>query len=165
MAAASNQKIPSQRVSSRVMKTMPRARSPPLAPYNMIASYAHAGLPSRKAGAGNERTMRAAPRHLHDHLGPGVALFQIGDCCGDLGKPVAPVDLRAHFAGLDQLRQQLQVAGGDVRLDHDIDDSLVVGSPGPGRANYPTSRRIVRTTPAASGTATQKTIENEICGT
>jgi hypothetical protein len=27
-----------------VMKTMPRARSPPLAPYNMIASYAHAGL-------------------------------------------------------------------------------------------------------------------------
>jgi hypothetical protein len=47
----------------------------------------------------------------------------------------------------------------------DVDDSLVVGSPGPGRANYPTSRRIVRTTPAASGTATQKTIENEICGT
>ena len=34
-----------------------------------------------------------------------------------------------------------------------------------GRANYPTSRRIVRTTPAASGAATQKTIENEICGT
>ena len=37
--------------------------------------------------------------------------------------------------------------------------------PGPGRASYVTSRRIVRTTPAASGIATQKTIETEICGT
>ena len=36
---------------------------------------------------------------------------------------------------------------------------------GPGRANYVTSRRIVRTTPAASGTATQKRTETEICGT
>src|SRR5215212_5728791 len=82
--AASNQKIPTQRVSSRVMKRMPRARSPPLAPYNMIASYA----PCRphllgKTGAGNERTMGAASRHLHDHLGPGVAVFQIGDGCRD----------------------------------------------------------------------------------
>jgi hypothetical protein len=32
-------------------------------------------------------------------------------------------------------------------------------------ADYVTSRRIVRTTPADSGAATQKTIENEICGT
>ncbi len=31
--------------------------------------------------------------------------------------------------------------------------------------NYVTSRRIVRTTPAASGTATQKRTEIEICGT
>jgi hypothetical protein len=37
--------------------------------------------------------------------------------------------------------------------------------PGAGRANYVTSRRIVRPTPAASGTATQKRTETEICGT
>src|SRR5437763_8953223 len=34
-----------------------------------------------------------------------------------------------------------------------------------GRADYPTSRRIVRMRPAASGTATQRAIENEIWGT
>ena len=33
------------------------------------------------------------------------------------------------------------------------------------RADYVTSRRIVRTTPAANGTATQKASENTICGT
>lgn len=38
------------------------------------------------------------------------------------------------------------------------------GAPSEG-AGYVTSRRIVRMMPAASGTATQKTIENEICGT
>ena len=36
---------------------------------------------------------------------------------------------------------------------------------GRGRAGYATSRRVVRTTPAASGTATQKRTETEICGT
>lgn len=40
----------------------------------------------------------------------------------------------------------------------------VLGSPAPGRAGYPTSRRVVRTKPAASGTATQKMIENVISG-
>ena len=35
----------------------------------------------------------------------------------------------------------------------------------PGGADYATSRRIVRTMPAASGIATQKTIETMICGT
>ena len=44
--------------------------------------------------------------------------------------------------------------------------SAVLGlSAVPRPTHHPMSRRIDRTTPAASGTATQKTIENEICGT
>ena len=35
---------------------------------------------------------------------------------GDVGEPIAPVDLRAQPAGLDKLREQLQISGGDVGL-------------------------------------------------
>jgi len=48
----------------------------------------------------------------HDHLPPGPALFQVGDRCGDFGEWIAPVDLRAHFAGLNQLRKEFQILGG-----------------------------------------------------
>jgi hypothetical protein len=61
-------------------------------------------------------TTGAALRHRHDYLPPGVALFQVGDRRRDLGEQVAPVDLGADLAGRDQLREQLQVLGGDVRL-------------------------------------------------
>src|SRR5215217_5771842 len=66
----------------------------------------------------NELAPRAPSGHRHHHLGPGVALFQVGDGRGDLGEPVAPVDLGADLAGLEQRRQPLQVGGGDVGLDH-----------------------------------------------
>jgi multimeric flavodoxin WrbA len=35
---------------------------------------------------------------------------------GDVGEPIAPVDLRAQPVGLDQLREQLEISGGDVGL-------------------------------------------------
>ena len=55
--------------------------------------------------------------HLDDHLGSGVALFQISDRRRDLGERIAPVDLGAHLAGREQLfRQQLQILGADVGL-------------------------------------------------
>ena len=61
------------------------------------------------------RTTGDPSRHSRDHLPPGVALFQVGDRCGDLGERIAPVDLRAHLAGLNQLRKELQILGGYVR--------------------------------------------------
>src|SRR5215217_3731360 len=45
-----------------------------------------------------------------------MALFDICDSRGDFGERILPVDLRSHFPGLDQLRQDFQVLGGDVRL-------------------------------------------------
>ena len=45
---------------------------------------------------------------------PGVAVFQVGDRCGDFGERTAPVNLRAHLAGLNQLRKPFQILGGSV---------------------------------------------------
>jgi hypothetical protein len=46
-------------------------------------------------------------RRARDDLPSGVALFQVGDCCGDFGEPIAPVDVGVHFAGLNQVGKEL----------------------------------------------------------
>jgi hypothetical protein len=61
------------------------------------------GPPEPTVGCG--RGMRAdkgrLSRHAHDDLPSGVALFEVGDCCGDFCERIAPVDVGAYFAGLD----------------------------------------------------------------
>jgi hypothetical protein len=53
------------------------------------------------------RTEGRSSRRAHDDLPSGVALFQVGDCCGDFGERIAPVDVGAHFACLNQVRKEL----------------------------------------------------------
>ncbi|MCE3277177.1 MAG: hypothetical protein K0R13_3032 [Propionibacteriaceae bacterium] len=54
-------------------------------------------------------------RRAHDDLPSGVALFQVRDCCRNFGERITPVDVGAHFAGLNQVRKELQIFGGYVR--------------------------------------------------
>ena len=66
------------------------------------------------------------------------------------------------------MRSREGVGSRDVPLKDEpgsVCDRRISINQAPDRANYVTSRRIVRTTPAASGTATQKRTETEICGT
>src|SRR4051812_31858294 len=81
---------------------------------------------------------------------------------------------RAVAQGAEDLYSQIEVTSEDVATEaHSLRSRTSrvqrrwrpLDHPSPGRADYPTSRRIVRTKPAASGTATQNTIENKICGT
>jgi hypothetical protein len=62
----------------------------------------------RRLGGGSGRVKRwidaRSSRRAHDDLPSGVALFQVGDCCGDFGEPIAPVDVGVHFARLNQVR-------------------------------------------------------------
>jgi hypothetical protein len=65
------------------------------------------GPPEPTVGCG--RGMRAdlgrISRRAHDDIPSGVALFEVGDCCGDFCEPIAPVDVGVHFAGLNQVRK------------------------------------------------------------
>ena len=69
----------------------------------------------REARSGRSR---GSSRQAGDHLSPGVTLLQVGDRRGDLLERIAPVDLWAHVAGLDQLRKERQVLGGHMRRHH-----------------------------------------------
>jgi hypothetical protein len=53
------------------------------------------------------RTDGGSSRRAHDDLPCGVALFQVGDCCGDFGERIAPADVGAHFAGRNQVRKEV----------------------------------------------------------
>jgi hypothetical protein len=61
------------------------------------------------------RTVGRSSRRAHDDLPSGMALFQVRDCCRNFGERITPVDVGAHFAGLNQLRKELQICGGYVR--------------------------------------------------
>jgi hypothetical protein len=53
----------------------------------------HGVVDEAAAIAGHLRSFMPSPsRHLDDHFGLGVALFQVGDRCRELGEPIAPVD-------------------------------------------------------------------------
>jgi hypothetical protein len=61
------------------------------------------------------RTDGRSSRRAHDDLPSGVALFQVRDCCRNFGERIAPVDVGAHFAALNQVRKELQIRSGYVR--------------------------------------------------
>jgi hypothetical protein len=70
----------------------------------------------RLEGAADNRADRwRSSRRTQDDLPSGVASFEVGDCRGDFCEPIAPVDVGAHFAGLNQVRKELQIRGGYVR--------------------------------------------------
>jgi len=58
---------------------------------------------------------RDLSRHPRDHLNPGVASFQVGDCFGDFGERVRSLDLGAHLSSFNQFRKEFQILAGCVR--------------------------------------------------
>jgi hypothetical protein len=61
------------------------------------------------------RTDGTSSRRAQDDLPSSVAWFEVADCSGDFCERIAPVDAWAHFAGLNQVRKELQIRGGYVR--------------------------------------------------